>query len=101
MGISERSYVQAEPPQTLPPVPVRVSRKSQLMAALRQHARPIVIEDPYLGRPFSRDVSEIIAAKVRNVAEHEDHEATSGALLSIEKHIGRVSQRALRGRAWR
>jgi hypothetical protein len=46
-------------------------------------------------------VSEIIAAKVRNVAEHEDHEATSGALLSIEKHIGRVSQRALRGAAWR
>jgi hypothetical protein len=54
VGLSERSYVQAEPPQTLPPVPVRVSRKSQLMAALRQHARPIVIEDPELGRPFDR-----------------------------------------------
>ena len=30
------------------------SRKSQLMAALRQHARPIVIGDPELGRPFDR-----------------------------------------------
>ena len=53
VGLSERSYVQAEPPQTLPPVPVRVSRKSQLMAALRQHARPIVIEDPELARKLN------------------------------------------------
>ena len=41
----------AKPP---PPIPVRVSRKSQLMAALRQNARPIVIEDHDLARPFAR-----------------------------------------------
>jgi hypothetical protein len=35
-------------------VPVRVFLKSQLMAALRQHARPIIIEDPDLALPFTR-----------------------------------------------
>ena len=33
------------------------SRKSQLMAALRQHARPIVIGDAELGRPFRPPVT--------------------------------------------
>jgi hypothetical protein len=33
---------------------VRVSRRSQLRAALRQHERPIVIEDQDLARPFVR-----------------------------------------------
>jgi len=50
----ESSYVNAEPPKPPPPVPVRVSLKSQLMAALRQNARPIVIEDHELARPFAR-----------------------------------------------
>jgi hypothetical protein len=49
----ESDYVRAEPPKPLPPVPVRVSRRSQLMAALRQYA-PIVIEDQELARPFAR-----------------------------------------------
>ena len=50
----ESSYINAEPPKPPPPVPVRVSLKSQLMAALRQNARPIVIEDHELARPFAR-----------------------------------------------
>jgi hypothetical protein len=33
---------------------VRVFLRSQLMAALRQHARPIVIEDPDPALPFTR-----------------------------------------------
>jgi len=41
-------YIHADPPNSLPPIPVRVSRRSQLTAALRQHARPIVIEDQEL-----------------------------------------------------
>ena len=44
----------AEIPKPPPEVPVRVFLKSQLMAALRQHARPIVIEDQVLARPFVR-----------------------------------------------
>ena len=51
----ERYIVHTEPPpKPPPPIPVRVSRKSQLMAALRQNARPIVIEDHDLARPFAR-----------------------------------------------
>jgi hypothetical protein len=48
----ESDYIQ--PPKPLPPIPVRVSRRSQLTAALRQHARPIFIEDQGLARPFAR-----------------------------------------------
>ena len=48
----ESDYIQ--PPRPLPPIPVRVSRRSQLTAALRQHARPIVIEDQELARQFAR-----------------------------------------------
>jgi len=47
-------YTQAEPPRPPPAEPVRVSRRSQLMAALRQNVRPIIIEDPELARPFTR-----------------------------------------------
>jgi hypothetical protein len=50
----ESDYIRSEPPKAPPPVPVRVSRRSQLMAALQQHVRPIVIEDPDLARPFAR-----------------------------------------------
>ena len=48
----ESDYIQA--PKPPPPIPVRVSRRLQLTAALRQHARPIVIEDQGLARPFAR-----------------------------------------------
>ena len=50
----ESDYIQTDPPKPLPPMPVRVSRRSQLTAALRQHARPIIIEDQELARPFAR-----------------------------------------------
>ena len=41
------------------------------------------------------DVSEAIAAKVRDVAEHEGRELSSGTLAFIEAHIGRVRQPTL------
>src|SRR3954469_16499991 len=50
----ESDYTHAESPKPAPEVPVRVFLKSQLMAALRQHARPIIIEDPDLALPFTR-----------------------------------------------
>ncbi len=50
----EHDYIQADPPKSLAPIPVRVSRRSQLTAALRQHARPIVIENQDLAGPFVR-----------------------------------------------
>src|SRR6266516_7047001 len=50
----ESEYTHTDPPKPLLPMPVRVSRRSQLTAALRQHARPIVIEDQGLARSFAR-----------------------------------------------
>jgi hypothetical protein len=50
----EGDYVEAEPSKPPPPSPVRVSRRSQLIAALQQRAKPIVIEDQELARPFAR-----------------------------------------------
>jgi hypothetical protein len=50
----ESGYIYADRPKRLPPIPLRVSRRSQLRAALRQHATPIVIEDQDLARPFTR-----------------------------------------------
>jgi hypothetical protein len=50
----ETEYVRAETLKPAPPVPVRVSRQSQLRAALRQHERPIVIDDQDLAQPFVR-----------------------------------------------
>ena len=47
-------YIHAHSPKSLPPIPVRVSRRSELTAALRQHARPIIIEDQGLAGPFVR-----------------------------------------------
>src|ERR1700737_4597940 len=49
----ERDYVEAVPPRRAP-LPVRVSRRSQLITALRQRVRPIVIEDQELACPFAR-----------------------------------------------
>jgi hypothetical protein len=40
-------------------------------------------------------VSEAIAAKVRDVAEHEGRELTSGTLAFIGDHIGRALQPTL------
>ena len=50
----ESDYTHAESRKPAPEVPVRVFLKSQLIAALRQHARPIIIEDPDLALPFTR-----------------------------------------------
>jgi hypothetical protein len=50
----ESDYTHAEAPKPPPQVPVRVFLRSQLMAALRQNVRPIVIEDEDLALPFAR-----------------------------------------------
>ena len=44
---------------------------------------------------WSRDVSEAMAHKVREIAEHEDYELTQGTLDFIDAHIGRVRQPTL------
>ena len=54
MAMLESDYTHANSPKPAPEVPVRVFLKSQLMAALRQHSRPIIIEDLDLALPFIR-----------------------------------------------
>jgi hypothetical protein len=44
---------------------------------------------------WSKDVSEAMAHKVREIAEHEDYELTQGTLDFIDAHIGRVRQPTL------
>jgi hypothetical protein len=53
-GVLMIEYTQAEQPKDPPPEAVRVCRRSQLLAALGQNNRPIIIEDPELARPFAR-----------------------------------------------
>ena len=50
----ESDYTHADTSKPPPEVPIRIFLKSQLMAALRQHARPIIIADPDLALPFTR-----------------------------------------------
>ena len=50
----EYDYIHADAPKSLPPIPVRVSCRSQLTAALHQRARSIVIENQELAGPFVR-----------------------------------------------
>ena len=51
----ESSYINAAPPKPPPPVPVRVFRKSQLMAALRQNRRARdALQSDVLASPFAR-----------------------------------------------
>src|ERR1700737_2771827 len=54
MAMLESDYTHANSPKPAPEGPVRVFLKSQLMAALRQHSRPIIIEDLDLALPFIR-----------------------------------------------
>ena len=44
---------------------------------------------------WSQDVSEAMAHKVREIAEHEDYELIQGTLDFIDAHIGRVRQPTL------
>ena len=60
-----------------------------------QYEQPLRVIAINAEEGWSRDVSESIAAKVRDVAEHELIELTSGTLDFIEAHIGRARQPTL------
>jgi hypothetical protein len=47
------------------------------------------------GKPRSRDVSEAMAYRVREIAEREHYELTQETLDFIEAHMGRVMQPTL------
>jgi hypothetical protein len=60
-----------------------------------QYERPLRVLALNADEGWARDVSQAIAAKVRDVVEHEGHELTSGTLAFIEDHVGRALQPTL------
>src|SRR3954471_8640208 len=60
-----------------------------------QYERPVRVLALNADEGWARDVSETIAAKVRDVAEHEGRELTSGTLAFTEAHIERAVQPSL------
>jgi hypothetical protein len=57
--------------------------------------RPLRVIALNVEEGWSRDVSETIAAKVRQVAEHEDIELTEGTLAFIDAHTTSALQPTL------
>ena len=86
----ESDYTHAESPKRAPELPLRVFNKSQLIAALRQHSRPIVIEDLDLALPFIR----MLRARLPAVGIRRYHSA------EIEAHW-HVGQYVLPGNVYR
>ena len=60
-----------------------------------RYAQPLRVIVLNVDEGWSQDVSEAIAHKVREIAEHEDYELTQGTLDFIEAHMGRVMQPTL------
>jgi len=77
----ESDYIHTDLPKPLPPMPMRVSRSSQLTAALRQRARPIVIEDQEL----ARQVVRLLRAR-EFVAHMMSHAIDRSYAANIEPH---------------
>ena len=60
-----------------------------------RYGRPLRVIALNVDEGWSRDVSEAMAHKVCEIAEHEDYELTQGTLDFIGAHIGRVRQPTL------
>jgi hypothetical protein len=60
-----------------------------------QYERPMRVLALNVDEGWTRDVSETIAAKVRDVAEHEGRELTMGTTAFIEDNIGHALQPTL------
>ena len=60
-----------------------------------RRAQPLRVIALNVDEGWSRDVSEAMAHKVCEIAEHEDYELTQGTLDFIGAHIGRVRQPTL------
>ena len=82
-------------PMLRPTPPTRTPPPSFRIYYHGQYERPLRVLALNVDEGWSRDVSEAIAAKVRDVAEHEGRELTSGTLAFIEDHIGRALQPTL------
>jgi len=57
-----------------------------------RYGEPLRVVALNVSESWSRDVSEAMAYRVREIAEREHYELTLGTLDFIEAHIGRVRQ---------
>ena len=60
-----------------------------------RYGQPLRVIALNVDEGWSQDVSEAMARKVREIAEHEDYELIQGTLDFIDAHIGRVRQPTL------
>jgi len=60
-----------------------------------RYGEPLRVVALNVSESWSRDVSEVMAYRVREIAEREHYELTLGTLDFIEAHIGRVRQPTL------
>ena len=79
----ESDYTLAESPKRVLELPLRVFNESQLIAALRQHSRPIIIEDPDLALPFIR----MFRARLPAVGIRRYHSAEVEAHWHIGQYV--------------
>jgi hypothetical protein len=87
-GRSGLAYVETDP--------IEADATTIVRALLRGlYDRPLRVIALNAGEGWSRDMSEAIAAKVREVAELEDRELATGTLAFIEMHTERVQQPTL------
>ena len=89
----ESHYVHPNPSKP-PPTPVRVSCRSQLIAALRLRARPIVIEDQELAHPFARlllprELQSLASAEYVMDAISKAIQRSFGTNIEAQLHMGR------------
>jgi hypothetical protein len=60
-----------------------------------RYGEPLRVVALNVSESWSRDVSEAMAYRVREIAEREHYELTQGTLDFIEAHMGRVMQPTL------
>jgi hypothetical protein len=80
-----QAYVETDPSQADASMIVRDLLEGQ-------YKRPVRVLALNVEEGWVRDVSEIIAAKVRDVARHDERELTSGTLDFIDAHSDLADQ---------
>ena len=87
----ESDYHQPQISKPLPPLPLRVWSKSQLVEALQQRTRPIVIEDEQLVRAFARPLARRQLCRFSGEFAHNSDSIARlyGARIEAEWYIGR------------
>ena len=78
------------------PIPLRrMQRRLSRTCCMAVMGEPLRVVALNVSESWSRDVSEAMAYRVREIAEREHYELTQGTLDFIEAHMGRVMQPTL------